>query len=188
MLNPARRNARERALELLYEAEIKKLTVAEVLRGLPLQPDPFAVELVNGVSRNQALLDADISAHLRVGWSLHRLATIDRLVLRIGIEELRHNLDVPTAVVLDESVRLAKGFSSDESAKFVNGVLAAIARAVRPEASDELPDLSGFDLTLDPGPGAGDSIEQTIDHGVVAAAEKPKGLSLEEEPATGLDV
>ncbi len=186
MLNPARRNARERALELLYEAEIKSLTVAEVLRGLPLQPDPFAVELVNGVARNRELLDADIIAHLRSGWSLHRLATIDRLVLRIGIEELRHNLDVPTAVVLDESVRLAKGFSSDESAKFVNGVLAAIARAVRPDASDVLPDFIELASGSDP---LDDTIDQTIDHGVVAtAAEKPKGVSLEEEPVTGLDV
>lgn len=177
MLNPARRNARERALELLYEAEIKGLTVADVLSGLPLAPDPFAVELVNGVARNRELLDADITAHLRSGWSLHRLATIDRLVLRIGIEELRHNLDVPTAVVLDESVRLAKGFSSDESAKFVNGVLAAIARAVRPDASDILPDFTVVASESD-----------IVDHGVVAtAAEKPTGMSIEDEPTTGLD-
>ena len=174
MLNPARRNARERALELLYEAEIKKLTVAEVLAAIPLAPDPFAVELVTGVARNQSLIDADITAHLRAGWSLHRLATIDRLVLRLGIEELRHNLDTPTAVVLDESVRLAKGFSSEESAKFVNGVLAAIARKVRPDASDVLPDFA--DIGRDDGADGADG-----------ADGQDQGMRLEDEPITGLD-
>jgi transcription antitermination protein NusB len=174
VINPARRNARERALELLYEAEIKSLTVSGVLGSLPVAPDPFAIELVRGVETNQAEHDEIISAHLKAGWTLKRLPTIDRLVLRLGIEELTRHSDVPTAVILDEAVRLAKGFSTDDSGRFVNGVLAAIARTVKHGEVDEL------DAAL---------AEPDSDVPVVTLEEgqKPTGVPFEDEPTTSLD-
>jgi transcription antitermination protein NusB len=173
MLNPARRNARERALEVLYEAEIKSLTIAEVLDLLPIQPDAFAVTLVKGVEANQPKLDKIISDHLKAGWSLGRLPTLDRLVLRIGVEELRFHPDTPTAVILDESVRLAKGFSTDDSGRFVNGVLAAVARQVRR-------DKVQVPLSL-----AVVAPEDRVQ--VLAEGQKPVGLAFEDEPPTSLD-
>ena len=130
----ARRDARERALELLYEAEAKSLSVAEILTALPLAPDAYAVELVRGVSAHQESHDASITSYARGGWTIARMPVIDRIVLRLGIEELTHQRGVPTAVVLDEAVRLAKAFSTDDSGRFVNGMLANMARAIRGEA------------------------------------------------------
>ncbi len=173
MLNPARRNARERALEVLYEAEIKSLTIPEVLELLPIQPDPFAVTLVRGVEEHLAKLDHIISDHLKAGWTIGRLPTIDKLVLRIGVEELRFHPETPTAVILDESVRLAKGFSTDDSGRFVNGVLAAVARQVRR-------DKVQVPLSMDvPNP--------EPEPQVLAEGQTPVGLAFEDEPPTSLD-
>ena len=125
-----RSEARERALGLLYEAQAKSSSVADVLASLPLAADPLAVTLVEGVAAHRDELDGLIAAHAR-GWALERMATIDRLVMEIGVFELAHRPDVPLAVVIDEAVELAKRFSTDDSPRFVNGVLAAVAREVR---------------------------------------------------------
>jgi transcription antitermination protein NusB len=182
VINPARRNARERALELLYEAEIKSLDVSTVLGALPVAPDPFALALVRGVESNQAEHDEIIVAHLKAGWALNRLPTIDRLVLRLGIEELTRHSDVPTAVILDEAVRLAKGFSTDDSGRFVNGVLAAIARTVK---HGEVEDLADHDL----GELTESELEEDHEPPIVKLkeGETPTGVSFEDEPATSLD-
>jgi transcription antitermination protein NusB len=126
-----RSEARERAMSLLYEAGAKDASIADVLAALPVDPDPMAVELVEGVVANEARIDELIAAKLR-GWTLERLPVIDRTVLRIACFELLERPDVPTAVVIDEAVELAKSFSTDESGRYVNGVLSAIAREVRP--------------------------------------------------------
>ncbi len=125
-----RSEARERALALLYEAQAKDLPVADVLAALPVQPDPLAVRLVEGVAAHEQDIDALLRRFAR-GWALERMATIDRLVMRIATFELLHRPEVPTAVVLDEAVELAKRFSTEDSPRFVNGVLAAVARQVR---------------------------------------------------------
>jgi transcription antitermination protein NusB len=127
-----RRDARERAMELLYEAEVKTLTAAKVLDELPIEPDPYAAELVRGIERNQPEHDALIRKFAKKEWSLERMPQIDRIVLRIGIEELAHHPEVPLAVILDQAVELAKTFSTDDSGRFVNGMLAAVAREIRP--------------------------------------------------------
>ena len=127
-----RHEARERALHLLYEAEAKGVDPTAVLAELPVPPDDFAVELVEGVADGREGLDALIADHAQ-GWTLERMAAVDRAVLRLGAYELAHRPDVPTAVVLDEAVELAKGYSTADSGRFVNGVLAAVARAVRAE-------------------------------------------------------
>ena len=121
-----RRAARERALELLYEAQAKGCSVDDVLAELPLAPDRLAVRLASGVDQETASLDALIEPALKPGWVLARLAIVDHLVLRIGAWELRDTPDVPTGVVIAEAVELAKQFSGDDAARFVNGVLSAI--------------------------------------------------------------
>ena len=125
-----RSEARERALGLLYEAAAKSLTPAEVLAALPVEPDALATMLVEGVASQQEEIDALLVAHAR-GWTLERMPVIDRTVLRIGVYELLDRPDVPTAVVIDEAVELAKRFSTDDSGRFVNGMLSAIAAKVR---------------------------------------------------------
>lgn len=123
--------ARERALELLYEADAKTLSVADVLAALPVAPDIYAADIVTGVSENASQIDALIGK-LAPEWPVDRMPAVDRAVLRLSVYELSERPDVPTAVILDEAVTLAKRYSTDEAGKFVNGVLAAAARELRP--------------------------------------------------------
>lgn len=123
----ARHLARERALQLLYEAETKGEDPAVVLDALPMPPDEYTVRIVRGVAAHREELDALIGARAK-GWTLERMPAIDRNVLRLGAWELLHADDVPDGVVLDEAVVLAKAYSTAESGRFVNGVLAALAR------------------------------------------------------------
>jgi N utilization substance protein B len=129
-----RRAARERALELLYEAESKGTAVADVLAALPVAPDALAIELTVGVDDNRERIDALLRERVAPKWQLERLAATDRAVLRIGAFELLVRADVPTAVVLNEAVLLAERFGSDDSGRFVNGVLGRLAEETRPEA------------------------------------------------------
>ena len=125
-----RSDARERALYLLYEAASKGLTPTEVLDVQVLAPDELTQLLVRGVDEHGARLDEAIDAKA-TGWTLKRMPVIDLNVLRIGAFELAERPDVPTAVVLDEAVRLVKRFSTDDSGRFVNGVLAALVDDLR---------------------------------------------------------
>jgi N utilization substance protein B len=126
----SRREARERALGLLYEAETKGSDPATVVAALPVPPDPFTIELVEGVGAHRERLDGLIRRFAR-DWKLERMPALDRAVLRLGAFELVFRPDVPTAAVISEAVELAKRFSTDESGRFVNGVLSSIAAAVR---------------------------------------------------------
>ncbi len=125
-----RTDARERALILLYEAESKGITPGEVLAAQISPADELTTLLVAGVEANQSELDQQIAAHAK-GWTLQRMPTIDRNVLRIAAFELLARSDVPVAVVLDEAVELAKRFSTDDSGRFVNGVLSALVPVLR---------------------------------------------------------
>ncbi len=127
-----RSDARERALILLYEAESKSMAPTDVADAQVLPPDELTRLLVAGVEANGRDIDDLIAAHSK-GWTLQRMPTIDRNVLRIGIFELMGRPEVPVAVVIDEAVELAKRFSTDDSGRFVNGVLSAIAHKVRAE-------------------------------------------------------
>ena len=131
MLPGTRREARERALELLYEAEAKAVAPADVLDGLTISPDPYAVELVTGISEHLADLDERIAGLAR-DWTVDRMPWVDRNILRLGAEELLHHPDVPLAVIINEAVDLAKRFSTEEAGRFVNGVLSALGKAARP--------------------------------------------------------
>ena len=121
-----RRAARERALGLLYEAEAKGSTAAELLAELPVPADEFAVALLLAVDEHRALID-ELLERFAEGWTLARMPALDRAALRMGSAELIARPDVPTGVVLAETVELASRFSTDSSGRFVNGLLARVA-------------------------------------------------------------
>ena len=127
-----RSNARERALHVLYEAEAKSIAAEVILAAQILAVDEMTVAIVSGVAARAVAIDELISEHA-TGWTLARMPSIDRNVLRIGSYELLGRPEVPVAVVINEAVELAKTFSTDESGRFVNGVLSAIAAVVRPD-------------------------------------------------------
>jgi len=129
----SRREARERALSLLYEAQAKNLTPAELLAELPVAPDPFAAGLVEGVGAELPRLDRLIERYA-VRWAIDRMPVIDLNLLRIAVYELQERPDVPTGAVISEAVELAKAYSTDESSRFINGVLGSIAAEIRPSA------------------------------------------------------
>ncbi|HUY63207.1 MAG TPA: transcription antitermination factor NusB [Acidimicrobiales bacterium] len=125
-----RHQARERALSLLYEAEIKHVTTAEVVDALAATPDAFALALVQGVAAHLARID-QLLAGAAVGWDVARMPAVDRAVLRLAVYELLEGPAVPVAVVIDEAVELVKQYSTEESGRFVNGVLSTIAAQLR---------------------------------------------------------
>ena len=135
MVAGSRRDARERAVGLLYEADIRSATVTEVLASLPVEPDDYAVAVATGAERRQADVEALIRRYLRPDWPFERVALLDRIVLRLATFELLERSDVPTGVILSEAVELAKRYGTDESGRFVNGLLASVAAELRPAPS-----------------------------------------------------
>jgi N utilization substance protein B len=125
-----RSDARERALYLLYEAHSKAIGPSDALAIQVLEPDELTTLLVKGVEAHQDRLDVAIEARAK-GWTLERMPVLDLNVLRLGAFELAERPDVPVAVVLDEAVGLVKRFSTDDSGRFVNGVLSALADDLR---------------------------------------------------------
>jgi N utilization substance protein B len=126
-----RHQSRERALTLLYEAELKGERPDAVLAALPVAPDPYVTTLLEAVASRMDEIDALVGG-AAIGWELGRMAVVDRSVLRLATAELLACPDVPTAVILNEAVELATAFSTDDSGRFVNGVLATVATGVRP--------------------------------------------------------
>ena len=127
-----RHEARERAVHLLYESEIKGLPVEQVLASQVLAAEPYTDDLVRGVAARRQELDALIGELAR-GWTLQRMPRLDVVVMRVACYELAHRSDVPRGVVLAEAVDLAGRYGTDDSAKFVNGVLSSAADRLRPE-------------------------------------------------------
>jgi N utilization substance protein B len=131
-----RREARERALSLLYEADAKGVSPEAVLAELPVPPGPFVVDLVRGVAERREQLDQLIGRY-SIDWAPERMPVIDLTLLRMSTYELLARPDIPTGVVISEAVDLAKLYSTEESGRFVNGVLASIAAEIRgPGAPD----------------------------------------------------
>jgi N utilization substance protein B len=127
-----RSDAREQAVSLLYEAEQRSVAATSLLAERGLVAEELTLALLTGVEGARDRIDAVIAAHARA-WPLERMPAIDRAVLRLGVHELLSRPEVPVAVVIDEAVEIAKRFSTDDSGRFVNGVLAAVARDVRPD-------------------------------------------------------
>lgn len=127
----SRNKARKRAVEVLYEADLRELDALTVLRdrvgsveGSPVRD--YTVTLVEGVAEHRERIDELLVQHLE-GWTLSRMPVVDRSVLRMGLFELLWGEDVPSAVAIDEAVELVKALSTDDSPKFVNGVLGRIS-------------------------------------------------------------
>jgi len=141
----ARSKARKRALDVLFEADLRGLPTLELLSerqslgDVPVQP--YAADLVRGVATHSERIDELISWNL-VDWTLERMPAVDRNILRIGVYELLWADGVPDGVAISEAVALAQDLSTDNSPSFVNGVLARI-KAEKPTLSLD-PEASAF--------------------------------------------
>lgn len=133
----ARSKARKRALDILFSADLRGTSFSDALadeaRRAASEPEReaswlYAREIVDGVIDHQVEIDELITTFAR-GWTLERMPAVDRAILRIAVWEIGFNSDVPAAVAVTEAVDLAKDLSTDESASFVNGVLASISAA-----------------------------------------------------------
>jgi transcription antitermination protein NusB len=134
----ARSKARKRALDVLFAADVRGETPEQSLEAESLRaaarPErasswPYAREIVQGVIDHATEIDALIAAN-STGWPLDRMPAVDRGILRIAVWEARYNDEVPVGVAIDEAVELAKELSTDDSPKFVNGLLTAISKDV----------------------------------------------------------
>ncbi|MDE0268267.1 MAG: transcription antitermination factor NusB [Acidimicrobiaceae bacterium] len=135
-----RREAREDALVVLYEIEIAGHSIEEALSRRAIPMSDYAVGLIRGVQQDIVCVDHILGRHL-VGWSVQRLAIVDRILARVAVWELINRHDVPTGVVLSEVVSLATRYCGSESPRFLNGVIAAVALEVRgAEVSNSNPD------------------------------------------------
>ncbi len=139
MVAATRREARERALSLEYERETRGIGIEELLGALPVRPDAYAEQLARGVEQHRDEIDA-LLAHHATHWTVDRMPAIDRAVLRIATYELLCEPHVASAVVINEAVDLAKQYSTKDSGRFVNGLLAKIAETVRAPVSPALND------------------------------------------------
>jgi N utilization substance protein B len=137
-----RREARELAMKVLFQIEVGRGPVEEVLEmaaeAVPVPPDEWAYvrEVVDGVLREQPALDRVI-ADRAVGWKLDRIANVDRSILRLALFEILHRPDIPSSVSVNEAVEMAKKYSTDDSGKFVNGILGSFLRDAASVRADD---------------------------------------------------
>jgi N utilization substance protein B len=135
MAATSRRHARELALQALYGSEVGKRPADEMLTETLARTDTsearaFVRDLVLGTLENERE-SSEVIAPLLEGWTLERLPTIDRLVLQMGVFELQHRAETDAAVVINEAVELAKKFSTEDSGRYVNGVLGRVLEGLR---------------------------------------------------------
>jgi len=127
----ARSKARKRALDILFECEVRRLPLGETLDERVIAGEPpvneYTVKLIRGVVEHQARIDELISTYAQ-GWTLDRMPTVDRNALRLGVYEVLYVDEVPDAVAVSEAMNLVRDLSTDESPTFVNGVLGNIVR------------------------------------------------------------
>lgn len=125
----ARTKARKRALDVLFETDVRGLPLGTTLADRVARADPplnpYVTELVEGVLAHRRRIDELLETYAQ-GWSLDRMPAVDRNLLRIGVFEILYRDDVPDAVAIDEAVSIAKELSTDESPGFVNGLLGRI--------------------------------------------------------------
>ena len=126
----ARSKARKRALDFLYEADIKNVLAADLFKtrgAAELSQEPYVLTLINGVAEHLNKIDELIVTYAQ-GWDMDRMPPIDRNILRLAIFEILWEADVDLKVACDEAVELAKSLSTDESASYINGVLGRIIK------------------------------------------------------------
>jgi N utilization substance protein B len=138
-----RRRAREAALQMLYQTEVGQLAVAEVARThstigdadaieLDDESRDFAIALAHGSWQDRAVIDEYIADAAR-NWRVERMAVIDRLLLRLALHELLNHPATPPRVVIDQAIELARAYSGEDAAKFVNGVLDGAFKRLKDE-------------------------------------------------------
>lgn len=134
----ARSKARKRALDILYQSDIREISLIEALQAeaqrAVSEPDRqaswlYARDIVDGVNDNFAEIDETIETYAQ-GWTLARMPVVDRAILRIGVWEILFNDEVPAGVAISEAVELAKDLSTEDSGGFINGVLGKVAQSV----------------------------------------------------------
>lgn len=139
-----RRQARERALQALYQMDATGGGPDEALAALRDSAEEkddaatlhYAEVLLRGVTEHRETIDEIIQAH-SANWRLERMARVDRNVLRMATFELLHRPDVPRKVVLNEAIDVAKRFGTEESGAFINGILDNISREVQPRSNED---------------------------------------------------
>lgn len=136
----ARTKARKRALDVLFDADVRGRSIADALVDASKRADAepqrassweYAVRIVRGVEEHRAEIDELIETYAQ-GWTINRMPALDRAIVRIGVWELLHNPEIPPVVAIAEAVEAATVLSTDDSAGFVNGLLARIS-LLRPE-------------------------------------------------------
>lgn len=156
-----RHKARRRAVDLLFEAEAKRVSPAALVaeRREYVRDDEsvgivhdYTARAVDGIVADQQQVDAVITSHLR-DWTLERLPAVDRAILRLATWELFNATDVDPVVIVDEAVELAKELSTDDSPAFVNGVLGHIAE-LAPQVRRAAAAGHAADATTDADPGS----------------------------------
>ncbi|MEY4327907.1 MAG: transcription antitermination factor NusB [Actinomycetota bacterium] len=132
----ARTKARKRALDALYASDVRGDQALELLKQTEVEVEDrqnqqpifdYAEMLVTGYLENSYQIDSEIQM-LADNWSLDRMPAVDRAILRLGAWEILHNSEVPNEVAISEAVALAAEYSTDDSPKFINGVLARLAK------------------------------------------------------------
>lgn len=157
-----RTRARRQALQILYQREITEQTVAQIIEARSYseedgEPSGYCRELALGTEINAAVIDAEIEATSQ-HWSLMRMPYVDRNILRLAVYEILFEPDVPDSVAINEAVEMAKAYGTDDSPKFVNGVLGRIAE-LHGTAIDAA-DLA--DPDDEPGADAGEAAEGAV--------------------------
>lgn len=129
----ARSKARKQALDLLYEADIRKLSPLHVLENRPVEEGPdarptrdYTKSLIEGIEQNRRKIDELITTYAQ-GWDMDRLPAVDRNILRLAIYEIVWLDELADAIAIDEALTLAKDLSTEESAGYIHGVLGRIA-------------------------------------------------------------
>jgi len=124
-----RHQAREKAFQILFQLELNDQDLQQAMKDLTAEgtyvQDPFLVKLAEGVTAHKEVIDSAIAAHL-ANWSIDRIATAERTILRIAVYEMKYLEDIPTNVSINEAVELANVYGDEKSGKFVNGVLSKI--------------------------------------------------------------
>ena len=135
----SRRDARRIAIDILYQADITDADPAVVLAEwieAGRSVSPFSTEIVEGVEEHLPEIDLLLEEHTE-GWTVARMAALDRTILRVAVFELRHRADIPPAVAISEAVEAATALSAESAPRFVNGILGKIASEMRPAAAEE---------------------------------------------------
>ncbi len=126
----SRREARETVLNILYAADNHEQSLTDYLEEQPLEPEQFVSDLVEGISTHLERIDSMIGQFAE-GWSTERMPVIDKALLRMATYEVLYRLDIPIEAILSEAVALASEYSTEQSSRFINGVVASISEETR---------------------------------------------------------